>query len=39
MLLAGIYKRNPVWRLGAVGQGYNRSPDALVRGDAVVIGA
>lgn len=31
MLLAEIYRRGPVWRLRAVGQGYDHSLDALAR--------
>lgn len=37
MLLAEIYRRGPVWRLRAVGQGYNHGLDALARGYGVDI--
>ncbi|MFE4832103.1 TerD family protein [Streptomyces sp. NPDC056672] len=37
MLLAEIYRRGPLWRLRAVGQGYDRSLDALARGYGVDI--
>ncbi|MET8009784.1 DEDDh family exonuclease [Streptomyces sp. NPDC005271] len=37
MLLAEIYRRGPVWRLRAVGQGYDHSLDALARGYGVDI--
>ncbi|MET8405473.1 TerD family protein [Streptomyces sp900116325] len=37
MLLAEIYRRGPVWRLRAVGQGYNHGLDALARGYGVHI--
>lgn len=32
VLLAEIYRRGPVWRLRAVGQGYDHGPDVLARG-------
>lgn len=31
MLLAEIYRRGPLWRLRAVGQGYDHGLDALAR--------
>lgn len=37
MLLAEIYRRGPVWRLRAVGQGYDQGLDALARGYGVDI--
>ncbi|WP_406118985.1 TerD family protein [Streptomyces sp. NBC_00989] len=37
MLLAEIYRRGPVWRLRAVGQGYDYGLDALARGYGVDI--
>ncbi|MER5375554.1 TerD family protein [Streptomyces sp. NPDC002553] len=37
MLLAEIYRRGPVWRLRAVGQGYDHALDALARGYGVDI--
>ncbi|MFT2017063.1 TerD family protein [Streptomyces sp. 796.1] len=37
MLLAEIYRRGPVWRLRAVGQGYDHGLDALVRGYGVDV--
>ncbi|SDM94243.1 TerD family protein [Streptomyces wuyuanensis] len=37
MLLAEIYRRGPVWRLRAVGQGYDHGLDVLVRGYGVDI--
>ncbi|MEV0301864.1 TerD family protein [Streptomyces prasinus] len=37
MLLAEIYRRGPVWRLRAVGQGYDHGLDALARGYGVAI--
>lgn len=37
MLLAEIYRRGPVWRLRAVGQGYDHSLDALARGYGVDV--
>ncbi|MHC3451229.1 TerD family protein [Streptomyces prasinus] len=37
MLLAEIYRRGPVWRLRAVGQGYDHGLDALARGYGVTI--
>lgn len=37
MLLAEIYRRGPVWRLRAVGQGYDHGLDALARGYGVDI--
>ncbi|MFV5998646.1 TerD family protein [Streptomyces sp. NPDC056231] len=37
MLLAEIYRRGPVWRLRAVGQGYDHGLDALARGYGVHI--
>lgn len=37
MLLAEIYRRGPVWRLRAVGQGYDHSLGALARGYGVDI--
>lgn len=35
MLLAEVYRRGPVWRLRAVGQGYDHGLDALARGYGV----
>ncbi|WP_371543574.1 TerD family protein [Streptomyces sp. NBC_00554] len=37
MLLAEIYRRGPVWRLRAVGQGYDHGLDVLARGYGVDI--
>ncbi|MFJ4831717.1 TerD family protein [Streptomyces sp. NPDC088747] len=37
MLLAEIYRRGPVWRLRAVGQGYDHGLDPLARGYGVGI--
>ncbi|WP_030543527.1 TerD family protein [Streptomyces albus] len=37
MLLAEIYRRGPVWRLRAVGQGYDHGLDALARGYGVDV--
>ncbi|MGW0906213.1 TerD family protein [Streptomyces sp. NPDC002853] len=37
MLLAEIYRRGPLWRLRAVGQGYDHSLDALAQGYGVDI--
>lgn len=37
VLLAEIYRRGPVWRLRAVGQGYDHGLDALARGYGVDI--
>ncbi|MFD8195250.1 TerD family protein [Streptomyces wuyuanensis] len=37
MLLAEIYRRGPVWRLRAVGQGYDHGLDVLVRGYGVDV--
>lgn len=37
MLLAEIYRRGPIWRLRAVGQGYDHGLDALARGYGVHI--
>ncbi len=37
MLLAEIYRRGPVWRLRAVGQGYDHGLDTLARGYGVDI--
>ncbi|MEU5400218.1 TerD family protein [Streptomyces sp. NPDC005963] len=37
MLLAEIYRRGPIWRLRAVGQGYDHGLDALARGYGVDI--
>ncbi|MEU6145571.1 TerD family protein [Streptomyces sp. NPDC047081] len=37
MLLAEIYRRGPLWRLRAVGQGYDHGLDALARGYGVDI--
>ncbi|WP_328869114.1 TerD family protein [Streptomyces sp. NBC_00287] len=37
MLLAEIYRRGPIWRLRAVGQGYDHGLDALARGYGVEI--
>ncbi|MFE5922320.1 TerD family protein [Streptomyces sp. NPDC056468] len=37
MLLAELYRRGPVWRLRAVGQGYDHGLDALARGYGVDI--
>ncbi|WP_129305990.1 TerD family protein [Streptomyces sp. L2] len=37
MLLAEIYRRGPVWRLRAVGQGYDHRLDVLARGYGVDI--
>ncbi|MFF0065933.1 TerD family protein [Streptomyces sp. NPDC005279] len=37
MLLAEFYRRGPVWRLRAVGQGYDHGLDALARGYGVDI--
>ncbi|OBQ48817.1 DNA polymerase III [Streptomyces sp. H-KF8] len=37
MLLAEIYRRGPVWRLRAIGQGYDHGLDALARGYGVTI--
>ena len=37
MLLAEIYRRGPVWRLRAVGQGYDHGLDALARGYGIDI--
>ncbi|MEW1723521.1 TerD family protein [Streptomyces sp. NPDC093109] len=37
MLLAEIYRRGPVWRLRAVGQGYDHALDTLARGYGVDI--
>ncbi|MFI6941930.1 TerD family protein [Streptomyces sp. NPDC050418] len=37
MLLAEIYRRGPVWRLRAVGQGYDHALGALARGYGVDI--
>ncbi|MGY0068197.1 TerD family protein [Streptomyces sp. QTS137] len=37
MLLVEIYRRGPVWRLRAVGQGYDHGLDALARGYGVAI--
>jgi DNA polymerase III subunit epsilon len=35
MLLAEIYRRGPVWRMRAIGQGYDHGLDALARGYGV----
>ncbi|MDQ0779097.1 DNA polymerase-3 subunit epsilon [Streptomyces aurantiacus] len=37
LLLAEIYRRGPVWRLRAVGQGYDHGLDVLARGYGVDI--
>ncbi|MET8884926.1 TerD family protein [Streptomyces rubiginosohelvolus] len=37
MLLAEVYRRGPVWRLRAVGQGYDHGLDALTRGYGVDV--
>ncbi|MFJ6082757.1 TerD family protein [Streptomyces sp. NPDC092369] len=37
MLLAEIYRRGPIWRLRAVGQGYDHGLDTLARGYGVDI--
>ncbi len=37
MLLVEIYRRGPLWRLRAVGQGYDHGLDALARGYGVDI--
>lgn len=37
LLLAEIYRRGPLWRLRAVGQGYEHGLDALARGYGVDI--
>ncbi|MFJ5266201.1 TerD family protein [Streptomyces sp. NPDC088387] len=37
MLLAEFYRRGPLWRLRAVGQGYDHGLDALARGYGVAI--
>ncbi|MFJ6645533.1 TerD family protein [Streptomyces sp. NPDC091290] len=37
MLLAEIYRRGPLWRLRAVGQGYDHGLDALARGFGVDV--
>lgn len=37
MILTVIYRRGPVWRLRAVGQGYDHGLDALARGYCVDI--
>ncbi|MEU3250192.1 TerD family protein [Streptomyces sp. NPDC006997] len=37
MLLAEVYRRGPVWRLRAVGQGYDHGLDTLARGYGVNI--
>ncbi|WP_327358227.1 TerD family protein [Streptomyces sp. NBC_01304] len=37
MLLAEIYRRGPVWRLRAMGQGYDHGLDGLARGYGVDI--
>ncbi|MFC8079038.1 TerD family protein [Streptomyces sp. NPDC057307] len=37
VLLAEIYRRGPLWRLRAVGQGYDHGLDALARGYGVSI--
>lgn len=37
MLLAEIYRRGPVWRVRAVGQGYNHGLEALARAYGVDI--
>ncbi|MGW3691850.1 TerD family protein [Streptomyces sp. NPDC005125] len=37
MVLAEIYRRGPIWRLHAVGQGYDHGLDALARGYGVHI--
>ncbi|KAB2975748.1 DNA polymerase III [Streptomyces sp. SS1-1] len=37
MLLAEIYRRGPLWRLRAVGQGYDHGLDALARGYGVDV--
>ncbi|MEU4654617.1 DEDDh family exonuclease [Streptomyces sp. NPDC023723] len=37
MLLAEFYRRGPVWRLRAVGQGYDHTLDTLARGYGVDI--
>ncbi|MFJ4032988.1 TerD family protein [Streptomyces griseoluteus] len=37
MLLAEIYRRGPLWRLRAVGQGYDHGLDTLARGYGVDI--
>ncbi|MFE9924483.1 TerD family protein [Streptomyces sp. NPDC005774] len=37
MLLVEIYRRGPVWRLRAVGQGYDHGLDVLARGYGVAI--
>ncbi len=37
MLLAEIYRRGPVWRLRAVGQGYDHGLAELVRGYGVDV--
>ncbi|WP_405765040.1 TerD family protein [Streptomyces sp. NBC_01538] len=37
MLLAEIYRRGPVWRMRAIGQGYDHGLEALARGYGVDI--
>ncbi|AWE53312.1 MULTISPECIES: TerD family protein [Streptomyces] len=37
MLLAEIYRRGPLWRLRAVGQGYDHGLDTLARGYGVEV--
>ncbi|GGX56013.1 TerD family protein [Streptomyces fructofermentans] len=37
MLLAELYRRGPLWRLRAVGQGYDHSLDALARHYGVTV--
>ncbi|WP_439811936.1 TerD family protein [Streptomyces sp. P9-2] len=37
LLLAEIYRRGPLWRLRAVGQGYDHGLDALARGYGVDV--
>ncbi|MFJ6052744.1 TerD family protein [Streptomyces sp. NPDC092307] len=37
LLLAEIYRRGPLWRFRAVGQGYDHGLDALVRGYGIEV--
>lgn len=37
MLLAEIYRRGPVWRLRAIGQGYDHGLAELARGYGVDV--
>ncbi|WP_329446346.1 TerD family protein [Streptomyces canus] len=37
LLLAEIYRRGPIWRLRAIGQGYDHALDSLARGYGVDI--